>query len=247
MSERTLSKERTFDGRTTCAELSDETSVEARNISKVYWDGSRRLEILKKVSLRVQQGQGVAILGPSGSGKTTLLNLLAGLDSPNEGSVFLSGVELTALDDNAKAHVRNRRLGFVFQFYHLLPEFTATENVILPALVSKSAVVLGKLRDKAIGLLEKMGLGQRLGHFPSELSGGEQQRVAIARALMNDPEILFCDEPTGNLDPETGAQVIQILRQFFVQEKKTVLMVTHDLQIARMATRVWNIVKGDWE
>ena len=223
-----------------------ETSVEARNISKVYWDGSRRLEILKDISLSVRKGEGVAILGPSGSGKTTLLNLLAGLDTPNEGSVRLSGVDLTALDDNARSRFRNRHLGFVFQFYRLLPEFTALENVMLPALLSDASS--GKKgRERALSLLEKVGLAERAGHFPSELSGGEQQRVAIARALMNDPDILFCDEPTGNLDRDTGAQIIRLLRQFFAGEKKTVVMVTHDAAIAGMATRVWNLVKGDWE
>ena len=224
-----------------------ETSVEAHNISKVYWDGSRRLEILNGVSLSVQKGEGVAILGPSGSGKTTLLNILAGLDKPNEGTVKLSGVDLAALDDNARSHFRNRHLGFVFQFYHLLPEFTASENVMLPAYIPGSALSREKAREKAFVLLEKVGLKERASHFPSELSGGEQQRLAIARALMNDPDILFCDEPTGNLDRETGSQIAGMLKRFFTEEKKTVIMVTHDLHVARMATKIWNIVKGDWE
>jgi ABC-type lipoprotein export system ATPase subunit len=227
--------------------LLEQIAVEAVNISKVYWDGSRRLEILKNVFFSVKKGDTVAILGPSGSGKTTLLNLLAGLDSPNEGSVHLAGVELTSLDENAKAQLRNRHVGFVFQFYHLLPEFTALENVMLPAIVSSGTRAWKSLRDKAASLLEKVGLGDRLAHFSSELSGGERQRVAIARALMNEPEILFCDEPTGNLDPETAAQIIGIFKHFLIEKKKTVLMVTHDLQIARMATKVWNIVKNDWE
>lgn len=228
-------------------EKRDETSVEVHNISKVYWDGARRLEILKNVSLSVLKGQGVAILGPSGSGKTTLLNILAGLDAPNEGSVRLAGVDLATLDDRAAARFRNRHLGFVFQFYHLLSEFTALENVLLPAVISGSASAKRRSRDQAASLLEKVGLKERLGHFPSELSGGEQQRVAIARALMNGPDILFCDEPTGNLDPETGTSIIRLLRTFFTEEKKTVILVTHDAAIAKMATRVWNIVKGDWE
>ena len=224
-----------------------ETSVEAHNISKVYWDGDRRLEILKNVSLSVQKGEGVAILGPSGTGKTTLLNILAGLDRPNEGTVRLSGTDLSALDDNARSHFRNRHLGFVFQFYHLLPEFTAIENVMLPALIAGSAFSEAKAREKAFALLEKTGLKQRSAHFPSELSGGEQQRLAIARALMNDPDILFCDEPTGNLDRQTGTQIAEMLKRFFTEEKKTVVMVTHDLHVARLATKIWNIVKGDWE
>ena len=229
-------------------EVPDKTSVEAHNISKVYWDGSRRLEILKDISLSVKKSEGVAILGPSGSGKTTLLNILAGLDRPDEGTVRLSGVELKTLDDKALSRFRNHKLGFVFQFYHLLPEFTAIENVMLPALISGGGTpACRQAGDRALHLLEKMGLKERAGHFPSELSGGEQQRLAIARALMNDPDILFCDEPTGNLDRQTGEQIIRILRQFFTEEKKTVVMVTHDIQIARMASKVWNIVKKDWE
>ena len=208
-------------------------------------DGGRRLEILKNVSLAVKKGEGVAILGPSGSGKTTLLNILSGLDKPSEGSVSLGGHELAEFSENSRADLRNRRLGFVFQFYHLLPEFTALENVMLPALMSKNGA--SKAQDRAGSLLEKVGLKDRRGHYPSELSGGEQQRVAIARALMNDPDILFCDEPTGNLDPGTGAGVTALIRDLFEKEKKTVLVVTHDRQIAAMATKVWNIVKGDWE
>ncbi len=228
------------------SEVGAETSVEAHNISKVYWDGHKRLEILKNVSLSVRKGECAAILGPSGSGKTTLLNLLAGLDQVNEGTVRLCGVDLTKLDDNAKSQFRNQHIGFVFQFYHLLPEFTAIENVMLPARIAGGAF-LKEPQQKAAALLEKMGLKDRLGHFPSELSGGEQQRVAIARALINDPEILFCDEPTGNLDHETGEEILRVLRQFFLEQKKTVLIVTHDLNIAQMATKIWNIVKKDWE
>ena len=228
------------------SQTATETSVEARNISKVYCDGDRRLEILTGVSLSVRKGETVVVLGPSGSGKSTLLNILAGLDVPNAGTVTLEGTELTALDDDGRARFRNKHLGFVFQFYHLLPEFTALENVMLPVMIPGSEAPADGGRGKAVSLLEKVGLKERLGHFPGELSGGEQQRVAIARALMNEPDILFCDEPTGNLDRKTGEEIIRLLRQFAGKDK-AVVIVTHDAAIAKDATKVWNIVKGDWE
>jgi ABC-type lipoprotein export system ATPase subunit len=224
-----------------------ETTVEARQVSKVYWDGDRKLEVLKNISLTVHKGEGVAILGPSGSGKTTLLNILSGLDTATQGSVTLAGLALGRLNENERADLRNRRLGFVFQFYHLLPEFTALENVMMPLLMRGRDVSKKHAEEKAAALLQRTGLSGRAGHYPAELSGGEQQRVAIARALANDPDILFCDEPTGNLDPETGAGIAALLRDFFEKEKKTVLVVTHDAALAGMATKVWNIVKGDWE
>ncbi len=228
------------------SQAAQETSVEARNISKVYCDGDRRLEILTGVSLSVRRGETVAVLGPSGSGKSTLLNILAGLDVPNSGTVTLEGTELTALGDDERARFRNKHLGFVFQFYHLLPEFTARENVMLPALMPGSGISPEAGREKALSLLEQVGLKGRLAHFPGELSGGEQQRVAIARALMNEPRILFCDEPTGNLDRRTGGEIIELLKQFAAKDR-TVVMVTHDAAVAKGATKVWNIVKGDWE
>ena len=225
------------------------TTVEANRVSKVYWDGGRHLQVLKEITFSVDGGEGVAILGPSGSGKTTLLNILSGLDAASEGSVKLEGRELSALNTVERADLRNRRIGFVFQFYHLLPEFTALENVMLPALMKRNSTrqSFDGVSRRAAELLEKVGLKGRASHYPSELSGGEQQRVAIARALVNEPAILFCDEPTGNLDPKTGEGIRALIRDFFEKEKKTVLVATHDERIARMATRVWNIVKGDWE
>ena len=224
-----------------------ETTIEARGVSKVYWDGGRTLQILKNVSLSVRKGEGVAVLGPSGSGKTTLLNILCGLDTASQGVVSLAGQELGQLHEAARADLRNRRLGFVFQFYHLLPEFTALENVMLPAMLRQRGGGDKSFRQKAASLLERVGLKERSGHYPSELSGGEQQRVAIARALVNDPDILFCDEPTGNLDASTGEGILSLIQDFFRKEKKTALIVTHDARLAKMATRVWDIVKGDWE
>jgi ABC-type lipoprotein export system ATPase subunit len=223
-----------------------ETSIEAVGLSKVYWDADRRLEILTKVSLTVKKGEGVAILGPSGSGKTTLLNLLSGLDRPTEGTVALHGVRLDQLGESRKAEFRNRRLGFVFQFYHLFSEFTALENVLLPVWIGNKRNTLKASQGRAEALLTRMGLRGRLSHFPGELSGGEQQRVALARALVNEPDILFCDEPTGNLDREMGEGIAGLLKELFREQHKTVLMVTHDENVARMADRVWDIVKGDW-
>ena len=228
-------------------ELNQSISIEASGISKVYWDGSRRLEVLKDVSLEVPKGMGVAILGPSGSGKTTFLNLLSGLDRPDSGCVRIAGIEIQSLGEKEKAEFRNRSIGFVFQFYYLLPEFSAIENVMLPALIAGKGASRKDIRTRAEHLLERVGLKERVGHFPSELSGGEQQRTAIARALMNDPEIVLCDEPTGNLDSRTGFEISELLGELFHRQKKTVLIVTHDERIARITDRVWNILTGDWE
>ena len=223
-----------------------ETCIEASGLSKVYWDGDRSLEIFKNVSIAVKKGEGVAILGPSGSGKTTLLNILSGLDKPNAGEVKLQGVSLNRMNEKEKAGFRNKTIGFIFQFYHLLSEFTALENVMLPALIRTNGGFRREAEKKAERLLEKVGLKERIRHFPGELSGGEQQRVAIARSLVNDPNILFCDEPTGNLDIRMGLEIAELLRNLFDQEGKTVLVVTHDERIARMTSRVWNIVDREW-
>ncbi len=220
--------------------------IEASGISKVYLDGNRRLEIFRDVSLSIKKGEGVAILGPSGSGKTTLLNILSGLDAPTEGRVVAAGEELGRMSENEKSHFRNKKMGFVFQFYYLLNEFTALENVMLPA-IAGATEHRDEIRKKALSLLERMGLAERAAHFPSELSGGEQQRVSIARALINDPEILFCDEPTGNLDRSMGLEIAKLLEKFFKEQKKTVVMVTHDERIAAMADRVWDLVKRSYK
>jgi ABC-type lipoprotein export system ATPase subunit len=174
------------------------------------------------------------------------LNLLSGLDRPTAGTVRWGGVETGRLDENAKARLRNQKIGFVFQFYHLLSEFSALENVMLPALIGKAGDPQ-RIREKAEALLGKVALKDRKSHFPSELSGGEQQRVAIARALMNDPEILFCDEPTGNLDPRMGAEIAELLGGFFRGEKRTLIVATHDEKIAGITDRVWNILTPDRE
>ena len=220
--------------------------IEARGVGKVYWDGNRRLQVLQNVTLNIREGEGVAVLGPSGSGKTTLLNILSGLDRPTDGEVRLAGVSVHALNDRERALFTNRMMGFVFQFYHLLPEFTALENVMLPGLIGLGVGGWG-LRRRAEDLLDRVGLKDRATHYPSELSGGEQQRVAIARALVNDPKILFCDEPTGNLDLKTGERITELLKDFLKKEKRTLLVVTHDEKIAKMADRIWDLVTGKWE
>jgi len=219
-------------------------AIQAEGLGKTFWDGDRRLDILKDVSLTIHSGEAVSILGPSGSGKTTLLNLLSGLDAPTAGQVRVRGVSLSTLRENQKASFRNRTVGFIFQFYHLLSEFNAIENVMLPSLVAR--VSPKKAHAKAERLLKRVGLSDRMGHFPSQLSGGEQQRVAIARALINDPEILFCDEPTGNLDRVTAQQIAGLLMDFHRTEKKTLVMVTHDERMAGMGTRIWNIEMRGW-
>ena len=222
-----------------------QTIIEGSNLSKVYWDGDRKLAVLSEVHFSVEEGEAVAVLGPSGSGKTTLLSLLSGLDRPSEGTVRLFGKSVWDLNERERARMLNQDIGFVFQFYHLLPELTAQENVMLPAWIARPLRDSKSVAHRATALLERVGLSGRRGHFPSELSGGEQQRVAIARALMNDPKILFCDEPTGNLDPVMGEEIALLLRSLFREEKKTLVVVTHDEKVSKIADRVWSLGKSD--
>lgn len=218
--------------------------LRANNITKVYnFNGAKELCVLKEVSLQIAKGEFLSIVGPSGAGKSTLLHILSGLDEPTQGSVFLGDFCLSTLGDMEKAIIRNTRFGFVFQFYHLLHEFNALENVLMPGLLKKGSDVK-ELRNKALGLLGDLGLSGRVKHKPSELSGGEQQRVAIARALMNDPEILFCDEPTGNLDHETGKQISEMLLRLNQTKKMTVAIVTHSRELAFGSHRILNIFDG---
>ncbi len=223
------------------------SGIEAIGLRKVYSDGERELQIFNNLSLKIRKGEGVAILGPSGSGKTTFLNLLSGLDEPESGQVLLNGVSIHELKATEKARFINGNVGFIFQFYHLLPEFTALENVMLPMQISKRPALLPGARKRAKELLDRVGLVERMKHFPSELSGGEQQRVAIARALIHEPPFLFCDEPTGNLDIQKGLEIAELLKRLFAEERRTVLIVTHDERIAKMTDRVWNIVEQRWE
>jgi len=215
--------------------------IEAHEVYKTYAAGAKKLHVLKGISLTVERGSFVSILGPSGAGKSTLLHILGGLDAPSRGRVSFDGVNLAAAGDEKRARIRNERIGFVFQFYHLLSEFSAVENVLLPARIGGG---VKKQTEKAAELLSDMGLAARLGHRPNELSGGEQQRVAIARSLMNEPEALLCDEPTGNLDSEMGSSIMRLLQRFNRDKQLTLVIVTHDAEIAGKADKVFHIKDG---
>jgi putative ABC transport system ATP-binding protein len=205
--------------------------IELRGVSKTVPSGAGSLTILHPLDLTIDGGRVVAITGPSGSGKSTLLGLLAGLDAPSSGSVILDGVDITALDEDSLARLRGTRIGFVFQFFHLLPSLTALENVLVPMEIA--GVPQAAARAKT--LLDEVGLRDRGHHYPSQLSGGEQQRVAIARALANNPPILLADEPTGNLDSATGHSVIELLLSVNRTRKTTLVLVTHDPELASVA------------
>ena len=210
--------------------------IEARDVRKSYRMGSVALEVLKGVSLQIDSGSFVAMVGPSGAGKSTLMHLLAGLDTPTKGQVCWDGRSVSDLSDAARAAFRNRALGIVFQFYHLLPELSALENVTLPGLVNGS-FKRSRARERAKTCLDQVGLGKRMRHRPRELSGGEQQRVAIARALVNGPKWLLCDEPTGNLDSKTGAEVIDLLVGLHRKQRLGLMLITHQSKLAELAER----------
>lgn len=209
-------------------------------LEKTYTSGSKELTVLHNVSFEVEKGQTFSIIGPSGSGKTTLLGLCAGLDQPNNGSVELCGYDLNSLNEDERAQLRNNKVGFIFQNFQLLPTLTALENVSVPLELQGSK----NAQKKAAELLHKVGLGDRLDHYPSQLSGGEQQRVALARAFSNDPEILFADEPTGNLDEETGEKVIQLLFQLNKDAGTTLVIISHDLDLANRTQQILRLKGG---
>jgi len=216
--------------------------LKARNLGKVYKDGKIDLEVLKDIDLEIKEGEILCIIGPSGAGKTTLLHLLGGLDEPTKGKVLFEDKDFYKLTSEERSAIRNKRIGFVFQFYHLLPEFTALENVMLPALIGN--VSFKRAKKKAEELLDLVGLKRRLNHKPTQLSGGEQQRVAIARTLINDPDIIFCDEPTGNLDSERGEEIAKVLSDLNQNSKKTLVIVSHDEKVAQIAHRIVHIRDG---
>jgi putative ABC transport system ATP-binding protein len=205
--------------------------IELQAVSKTVTSGSGPLTILHPLDLAVAAGEFVAITGPSGSGKSTLLGLIAGLDAPTTGRIAIAGVDITALDEDGLARLRGAKVGFVFQFFHLIPSLTALENVLVPLELAGAADPM--LRARA--LLDEVGLQARGHHYPSQLSGGEQQRVAIARALANDPPVLLADEPTGNLDSATGRQIVDLLERVNQARKTTLVLVTHDPEIAGRA------------
>jgi putative ABC transport system ATP-binding protein len=214
--------------------------LEVKDLTKTYRSGERTLTVLDKVSLSLPQGSCCAVVGPSGSGKTTLLGLCAGLDRPTSGSVLLDGVPLNPLNEDQLARVRSESVGFVFQTFQLIPTLTALENVVVPIELRGET----RVRTRATELLDQVGLGDRLDHYPTQLSGGEQQRVSLARAFINHPRILFADEPTGNLDAETSDKVTELLFELNDAAATTLVLVTHDMELARRTQRVIELKRG---
>ena len=219
-----------------------ETVLGCDGLGMVYAEGKMRTPVFDGLHLAVGKGETVAILGASGAGKSTLLHLLGGLDTPTTGEVFVAGQKMSALSDTARGALRNRALGFVYQFHHLLPEFTAVENVMLPVLLNNTGVPEATRRAKA--LLEAVGLGHRLEHKPGELSGGERQRAAVARALVNRPACVLGDEPTGNLDEKTAATVFDLMLELNREHRTSLVIVTHDRRLARRLDRVLELHEG---
>ena len=223
--------------------MSDASVLRVESLTKSFESGGEMLTVIDDVSFAVDEGETCSIVGPSGSGKTTLLGLCAGLDRPSSGRVTLCGIDLTPLDEDERAEVRNRHVGFVFQTFRLLPTLTALENVMVPAELRGTA----DPQQRATVLLEEVGLGDRLDHYPTQLSGGEQQRVAMARAFINEPRILFADEPTGNLDAETAERVEDVLFRLNETANTTLVLVTHDLELAHRTERILKLRRGQIE
>jgi putative ABC transport system ATP-binding protein len=211
-----------------------------KGLTKEFPSGTQRLTVLRNVSFDISDGSFVAIVGPSGSGKTTLLGLLAGLDTPTSGEVHLDGKPLHAMSEDGRARLRGDKVGFVFQSFQLIPTLTAVENVAVPLELRGDGGAFARARD----LLERVGLAERLDHYPAQLSGGEQQRVAIARAFANRPKVLFADEPTGNLDGTTGQRIVELLEELNAAEHTTIVLVTHDLALAGRARRIIRLSDG---
>jgi lipoprotein-releasing system ATP-binding protein len=222
--------------------VSSDAILEARGVRRVYRGTGQEIDVLREVSISVREGQVVCIVGASGVGKSTLLHILGSLDRPDAGQVTIQGRDLHGLQGAELDRIRNETLGFVFQFHFLLPDFTALENVMMPLLVARRAPA--EAAREAARWLERVGLGQRLEHRPGELSGGEQQRVAIARALVNEPAVVFADEPTGNLDDATGEGIHRLIRELAQTEKKTFVVVTHKRQFGTFADRVLLLADG---
>jgi len=222
-----------------------EVLADLRGVSRIYQKGKERVEVLHELDLVIPAGDFLAIMGPSGSGKTTLLNLLGGLDGPSSGTVTVGGAELSSMSNNQLSHWRSTNVGFVFQFYNLLPVLTAQKNVELPLLLTSFSAK--ERAERAAIALDIVGLSHRSKHLPRELSGGEEQRVAIARAIVSDPTLLLCDEPTGDLDREKADEILNLLQILNSDHGKTIVMVTHDAQAADYATRILHVDKGKLE
>lgn len=219
--------------------MSTTPQLRALDLKRSFQIGRRSIDVLRGISLEVTSGEAVFLCGASGAGKTTLLYTIAGLERPEAGEVFFEGESIYGIAPSRLAQLRNRRMGFVFQSYYLLPELTALENVLVPAMIGKR-----EARERGETLLERVGLRERMHHLPSELSGGEQQRVAIARALINDPGVLFADEPTGNLDSKTGGGIVDILLGLVREDRRTLVVVTHDAELAKLGDRILRIEDG---
>ena len=219
----------------------DDVLIEAVGLTRTFEMGSTEVRALRGIDLVVKRGEYLAIMGPSGSGKSTLMNLLGCLDTPSEGSYTLAGEEVSGLSDDRLAEIRNRRIGFVFQTFNLLPRYTALGNVELPLVYG--GVGRSERKRRATEALERVDLGDRMTHKPNELSGGQRQRVAIARAIVHDPDLLFADEPTGNLDTKVGEEILQVFDEFHAQGR-TVVLVTHELEVAKRAKRLIRVVDG---
>ncbi len=222
--------------------MSDANILDVSDLKKSYTNGSKLVEVLRGVNLKVRHGETVSVSGPSGVGKSTLLHILGLLDRPSEGKLSFDGVDIDTLNDSQRSSLRNKRIGFVFQFFQLLSEFTALENVIMPGMIAGER--RSKLKARAEGLLEEVGLGARIHHRPGELSGGEQQRTAIARALIMEPDIILADEPTGNLDPETGQEIEDLLLKLNESRQTSLIVVTHKESLADAMKRRVGFVGG---
>ncbi|MGZ8687120.1 MAG: ABC transporter ATP-binding protein [Gaiellaceae bacterium] len=218
----------------------DSVVVVGRDLTRRYGEGDTAVDALRGISVEVPAGQLTAVMGPSGSGKSTLMHILAGLDKPTAGTVAIAGTEITTLGDNALTKLRREHIGFVFQFFNLLPMLSARENILLPLTIAGEKPANGWFDD----LVREVGLGDRLSHRPAELSGGQQQRVAIARALVSRPTVMFADEPTGNLDSTTGHEILELMRKSVDELGQTMVMVTHDARAASMADRVLFLADG---
>ncbi len=218
--------------------------IELRNIEKTYHLGEIDVPVLKGVSMKIAKGESAALMGASGSGKSTLMNILGCLDRPTAGEYWLDGKEISQISSDERAMIRNRKMGFVFQNFNLLPRTSALENVMMPLTYAADHLSARETRQRAVQLLDRVGLADRMNHYPSQLSGGQQQRVAIARALVNHPPVLFADEPTGNLDSYTSREILDMFEQLNREEGITIILVTHDAMVARHAGRVVRIADG---